>query len=37
VDGARVAFDGTVLTSGRSRRYLLIIGPPGEVSFSALR
>lgn len=37
VDGARVALDGTVLTSGRSRRYLLVIGPPGEVSFSALR
>ena len=37
VDGARVAIDGTVLTSGRSRRYLLVIGPPGEISFSALR
>lgn len=37
VDGARVSFDGTVLTSGRHRRYLLVIGPPGEVSFSALR
>lgn len=37
VEGARVSFDGTVLTSGRSRRYMLVIGPPGEVSFSALR
>lgn len=37
VDGARVMFDGVVLTSGQKRRYMLTIGPPGEVMFSGSR
>jgi hypothetical protein len=37
VDGARVMFDGAVLTTGQRRRYMLTIGPPGEVMFSAGR
>jgi hypothetical protein len=37
VDGARVMFDGVVLTSGQRRRYMLTIGPPGEVMFSGSR
>jgi hypothetical protein len=37
LDGARVMFDGVVLTSGQKRRYMLTIGPPGEVMFSGSR
>lgn len=37
VNGARVLFDGTVLTGGQRRSYILTIGPPGEVMFSARR
>jgi hypothetical protein len=36
-NGSRVVFDGTVLTSNQRRSYLLTIGPPGEVMFSARR
>ncbi|AVO45176.1 hypothetical protein [Phreatobacter cathodiphilus] len=36
-NGARVVIDGRIIGTGRSRRYVLAIGPPGEVSFSALR
>ena len=35
--GSRVQIDGRVLGSGQPRRYLLTIGPPGEVTFGALR
>lgn len=35
--GSRVLIDGKVLGSGQSRRYLLTIGPPGEVTFGATR
>ncbi len=37
VDGARVIFDGVVLTSSQRRRYTLMIGPPGEIMFSGGR
>lgn len=36
-NGARVVIDGLIIGTGRSRRYILAIGPPGEVSFAALR
>ncbi|MGQ3317310.1 MAG: hypothetical protein ACT6TH_13420 [Brevundimonas sp.] len=36
-NGARVVIDGRIIGTGRSRRYVLSIGPPGEVTFSALR
>ncbi len=36
-NGARILIDGRIIGSNRSRRYILAIGPPGEVSFAALR
>lgn len=36
-NGARIVLDGRIIGTDRNRRYLLSIGPPGEVSFSALR
>jgi hypothetical protein len=35
--GSRVLIDGRVIGSGQMRRYLLTIGPPGEVTFGATR
>lgn len=35
--GSRVLIDGRIIGSGQSRRYLLTIGPPGDVTFGALR
>lgn len=36
-NGARVVIDGRIIGTARTRRYTLSIGPPGEVTFSALR
>lgn len=36
-NGSRVVLDGRIIGTDRSRRYMLSIGPPGEVTFSALR
>lgn len=36
-NGARVILDGIVIPTSQRRRYLLTIGPPGEVLFSATR
>ncbi|MGU9981865.1 hypothetical protein ACJ4V0_17680 [Phreatobacter sp. HK31-P] len=35
--GSRVLLDGRIIGSGQGRRYMLTIGPPGEITFSALR
>jgi hypothetical protein len=35
--GSRVLLDGRIVGSGQARRYMLAIGPPGEITFSALR
>lgn len=37
VNGSRVLLDGRIIGSGQSRRYMLTIGPPGEITFAALR
>lgn len=36
-NGARVVLDGRIIGTDRNRRYMLSIGPPGDVTFSALR
>ncbi len=36
-NGSRVLLDGRIIGSGQSRRYMLTIGPPGEITFAALR
>lgn len=36
-NGARVILDGIVIPTSQRRRYMLTIGPPGEVMFSATR
>jgi len=35
--GSRVLLDGRIIGSGQARRYMLTIGPPGEITFSSLR
>ncbi|KAF0118295.1 MAG: hypothetical protein FD152_4703 [Xanthobacteraceae bacterium] len=37
VGGSRVLLDGRIVGSGQARRYVLAIGPPGEITFAALR
>jgi len=36
-NGSRVLLDGRIIGSGQGRRYMLTIGPPGEITFAALR